>query len=553
MKNNINYLKIIYIILLLFLNIFFSCDNTSEIVIVEEKTPDYSVSAIELNPDLASTRDYWPTEEWRMKNPQDMGMDIELLDRMMEYVKQDEVYSMIIVKNGYIVLEYYGSVYYDRSLGKNNFFSIYSCTKSITSSLIGILIDQGKITSVEQPLTDFFPEIKKMQDPRKECILLSHVLTMRLGLEWDNFNNNYNNKMHFSPDWSYFVLKQPVVAPPGEVFNYGGGASHLLSCIISRTTGITAEEFAMENLFNKIGIEQVLWTQDKQGNSNGGWGISMRPWDMARFGFLFLNNGIWDGKQLISKEWIAASTADHTGGFANANGYSGHYGYQWWISSAGTEETKIISARGSLGQYIFIAPALDLVVVFTSNLSYITGEFWNPYIYFVNYIIPACPETRIHQDIIVKKIDPFYYCAVEMTGSTDKVLDAFHTLYNDTYEQHILTRTPSFIIYDSNPFNTPENKLDWEVGLILNKKTTTKKPLVVKKWNHILHVSKTISEDADENEQDQTIIHMRDWISQHNYTVSGPLMKRLFYKPIINGTSNLEKMEFLIPVEERMQ
>jgi CubicO group peptidase (beta-lactamase class C family) len=550
MKNNIKYLKIIYIILLLFLNIFFSCDNTSEIVVVEEKKPNYSVSAIELNPDLASTRDYWPTEEWRTKTPQETGMDTELLNQIMEYIKQDEVYSTIIVKNGYIVLEHYGSAYYNSSLDESSFFEIYSCTKSITSSLIGILIDQGKIKSVKQPLTDFFPEIKKMQDPRKEHILLSNALTMRLGLEWDHTNYNYNNRMRVSNDWSYFVLEQPVVEPPGEVFHYGAGASHLLSCIISRTTGMIAEEFAMEYLFEKIGIKQVLWAQDKQGNSNGGWGIAMQSRDMARFGFLFLNNGIWNGNQLISKEWIAASTADHTGGFANSYGFSGHYGYQWWISSAGTENTKIISARGSLGQYILIVPTLDLVVVFTSNLPH---DFWNPYIYLIYYIIPACLETRIHKDIIVKKIDPFYYCAIEMNGSTDKVTDTFQTLYSETYNQHILKETIPFIIYNNNPFNIPESKLVWEVGLTLNKKVTANKPLVIKKWNHILHISKTISGDADDNEQDKTITHMHDWIKQHNYTISGPLMKRLFYSPTINGTSSIERIEFLIPIEGVMQ
>ena len=177
---------------------------------------------------------------------------------------------------------------------------------------------------------------------------------------------------------------------------------------------------------------------------------------------------------------------------------------------------------------------------------------WNPYIYFVNYIIPACRETRIHEDIIVKKIDPFYYCTIEIICSNNEISDAFNILFTETYEQHILTRSPSFIIYNSNTFNTFERDLHWEAGLTLNKKTAANKPLIVKKWNHILHASKTIS-DVDNIEQDKTITHMHDWIAQHNYKVCGPLMKRLYRKPIIDGTREIERIEFLIPIEEKIK
>ncbi len=540
------YFKITCIGLLFLFMVLGACDSGSEIIIIEEKTPDYSVSAIALNPDLASTRDYWPTEEWRTKNLKETGMDTELLEQMMEYVKEDKVYSLIIVKNGYIVLEYY-----DSGFGKSSMFDIYSCTKSISSSLIGMLIDQGKIKSVEQPLTDFFPEIKEMNDPEKERILLKHVLTMTTGIEWPFTGGRevYMDNIRASRDWNLYVLEKSVVAPPGTVFNYNSGGSHLLSSIITLTTGKSAEEYARENLFDKIGIRQVVWSKSRQGNSTGGWGLAMRPLDMARFGFLYLNNGIWDCEQLISKEWIQASTADHTGGFWFPVS-KGYYGYQWWIGSADSQSARYFSANGSYGQHIYIAPAFDLVVVFTCNLY--SNEILNPIIYMDNYIIPACQEEQKDKDIIIKKIDPFYYCTVERRRSADKIRDAFGTLYTKKYEQQIPTEFIPFIIYKNDPFGTPEQELEWEVGLALNKKVAVKEPLTVKKWNHVLHVSTTIPGSADMLGQEKAVEKMRDWIAQHSYEANGPLMKRLFAKPVIDDARGLERVEFLIPVEEEM-
>jgi CubicO group peptidase (beta-lactamase class C family) len=442
------------------------------------------------------------------------------------------------------VLEYYGKGVYEDRL-----FDIHSCTKSITSSIIGMLLDHGNIDSVEQPISIFLHEIKETYNSQKRKILLKHALNMTTGIEW--VDTKYIWDLAVSENPLFFVLDKSMSSAPGKAFNYNSGVSHLLSIIITRTTGISAEEYARVNLFDQIGIRRVMWSKDKMGNSRGGRGILMRPRDMARFGFLFLNNGVWDENQLISREWITKSTADQTGGFANANGYSGHYGYQWWIDSAGTENTKIIYASGYGGQYIFIAPALDLVVVFTSNLSNITSESWNPYIYFINYIIPACRETQIYNDIIVKKIDPFYYCAVEMNGGDDTISDASSILYKEIYDQHILTRSVTFMIYESNKSNSSQDHQLREVGLTLTEKITAEKPLVVKKWNHVLHVSKTVAGSADDKTLEKVVARMHDWITQHNYTVCGPLMKRLYRKPIIDGTREIERIEFLIPVEEK--
>ncbi len=535
-------------ILLVILALLYACGNASPVITVEEKTPDYVVSAIALNPDLASTRDYWPTKEWKTKAPGETGMNAELLQKMMKYVKKDKIYSLIIVKNGYIVLEYYGDHY-----GKNSLFDIYSCTKSITATMIGMLIDHGKIRSVDQPLSDFFPEIKKMGDPKKEKIQLKHTLSMTMGIKWPRSRNvtggeDYWSDMTESRDLARFVLEKPVVAPPGTVFNYNSGGSHLLSVIISRITGMSAEAYARKHLFDKIGIRQVLWPKDRQGNSTGGWGITMRPRDMARFGFLFLNNGVWDGKQLVSRKWIRAATADQTGGFTRRGFLMGHYGYQWWIDSAGTQPTKCFVAMGALGQYIFMAPAFDLVVVFTSNLS---GEdVSNPETYILNYIIPACQNKQRGKDIIVKKIDPFFYYTVQKSGKKENIGEAFHILYNEIWKQHLFAESTSFIIYYNDPFTTSNQKLRWEVGRPLYKKTPVHAPLTVKKWNFVLHVSKTIPGDSDKEAREDAVAQMRTWIHEHDYVDCGPLMERFIQAPIIAGKFGTERIELLIPVEK---
>jgi CubicO group peptidase (beta-lactamase class C family) len=477
-------------------------------------------------------------------------MDVELLQRMMEYVKEDKIDSVVIVKNGYIVLEYYGD-----HLGKNSLFEIYSCTKSITSTLIGMLVDKGEIASVDRPLSDFFPEIKKMGDPQKAQIQLKHTLSMTMGIDWPHSRNaSESGEVYFpeiltSPDWNRFVLEKPVVSSPGTAFNYNSGGSHLLSVIITRITGKSAEAYARENLFDKIGIRQVLWSKDRQGNSTGGWGLSMRPRDMARFGFLFLNNGVWDGEQLVSRAWIGAATADQTGGFGSGGFLMGHYGYQWWIGSAGTQITKFFTAIGAYGQYIFVAPAFDLVVVFTSNMS---GEYVLsiPAIYMRNYIIPACQKEQRDKDIIVKKIDPFYYYTVEKNGNKEEVQDALNTLYSEIWTQHLFPVSAPFIIYYSDPFTTPMQKLQWEVGRPLFKKTPVRAPLTVKKWNFVQHVSKTIPGDSEKEAREEAIAHMRDWIEGHDYVVCGPLMERLYQTPVIEGKFATERIEFLIPVEK---
>jgi CubicO group peptidase (beta-lactamase class C family) len=326
-------------------------------------------------------RTYWPTEGWRSSTPEEQGMDSEMLTEMLAYIRENgvRVDSVTIVHHGYLVLD----AYFHR-FGKDSRHDLYSCTKSVTSALIGIAIDQGYIEGVDQPVLSFFPERTVANlDARKEAMTLEHLLTMTDGFDWVKKDvrstsiGDTTPKMKQSRDWVQFVLDRPMAEEPGTRFNYNSGASHLLSAIIQETTSTTALEFAEEHLLGPLGISEATWSSDPQGRNYGGSYLRITPHDMAKFGYLYLNEGRWDSEQIVPAAWVKASTTNHspTPGV--------YYGYQWWIyPSAG-----YFSAVGGRGQYIAVVPELDMVVVFTSDLK--PEDLYTPLLLLAFYIIPA--------------------------------------------------------------------------------------------------------------------------------------------------------------------
>ncbi|MFW9847093.1 MAG: serine hydrolase domain-containing protein [Candidatus Thorarchaeota archaeon] len=312
----------------------------------------------------AQVRDYWPTDDWITTTPEEQGVNSSRLEEAASFIEDSgaRVRSMLVVHNGYLVFEQY---FMPQLYDQDDTHIIYSCTKSVTSSLIGIAIDEGYITSTGQAILDFFPDLYiDNLDPRKESITLENVLTMTSGLEWDeesydDFNDYYG--MINSGNWVQYVLNKTVVRDPGTYFYYNTGGSHLLSAIINITTGMTTLEFAVEHLFNPLGIDTYSWIQDPQGIHNGGSSLALRPRDMAKFGYLFLNNGEWDGEQIVPSNWVTTSSDSHV----TIYGGTFSYGYQWWINEPG----GYYCARGYQGQLIFVVPDEDLIVVFTSDMD----------------------------------------------------------------------------------------------------------------------------------------------------------------------------------------
>jgi CubicO group peptidase (beta-lactamase class C family) len=311
----------------------------------------------------------WSTRGWRTSTPEQQGIDSGKLAELFDYVadKQLHLHSLLIVRNGYLVTEAYFFPYRPEAL-----HGIYSCTKSFTSALIGIAMDKGFIRSVDPPLLDFFPDrtIANVDD-RKRAITLENLLTMSSGLDWPEWNSPVTSstviirQMLLRPDAVQFVLDRPMQADPGKLFNYNTGGSTLLSAIVEQTTGINTLEFARDNLFEPMGFANVFWARAPNGLYRGGEGLMLTPRDMAKFGYLNLNRGVWDGRPVIPAAWVEASTKGHisTGRQASAGG---QYGYQWWLGWM--QSPGSYAASGCGGQFIFIVPGKNLVVVFTGGL-----------------------------------------------------------------------------------------------------------------------------------------------------------------------------------------
>jgi CubicO group peptidase (beta-lactamase class C family) len=321
---------------------------------------------------------YFPNAEWRTSTPAEQGIDPELLNRMLEEIDRLfwDVDNITIIRHGYKV--------FDVSLGSyqaDELHILYSCTKSVVSALVGIAIDQGFIDSKDATLVSLFParQIDNME-PRKEAITLEHLLSMTSGFDCrDSYLYQWEglNEMFASDDWIQHVLDLPMKYQPGTYFEYCNGVSNLLSAIVQASSGIQTAAFAEQLLFTPLGIEEYFWEQDPDGHSLGFSELYLKPSDMARFGYLYLHGGRWDGQQIISSEWVSASTK-----FKVAATLQDGYGYQWWIDGAG-----YYMALGYRGQFIFVLPEYDMVVVIVSDPE--VGDYDAPEYLLTNYIIPA--------------------------------------------------------------------------------------------------------------------------------------------------------------------
>lgn len=301
-------------------------------------------------------------------------MDAGRLNEMLAFIDAQAInlHSIVVIRHGMIVAErYYGS------FTESTRSEIYSCTKSFISTLIGIALDRGLLGSIDQPVLDFFSDRAfENIDERKQAMTIRHLLTMTSGLTWEESDATYM-QLYGSSDWPKTILDKPMEFQPGTQFEYNSGASHLLSTIIQKSTGMNTADFARANLFEPLGITGFQWSADSSGVSIGGWGLSLTPREMAKLGYLFLHRGVWDGREIVSSDWVNASTkrqvlADNTLG----------YGYQWWISADGSS----YMALGRFGQAIYVQPGLDLVVVITAqedNHDRALGLIGA-------YILPAC-------------------------------------------------------------------------------------------------------------------------------------------------------------------
>jgi CubicO group peptidase (beta-lactamase class C family) len=370
-------MKVAYLLLIVACVFLSSCDkallgNDEKLVTLEEN--------LAVPPGL---NDGWETSTMESQNIRP--------DRIKDLVaslqtETHNIHSILIIKNNKLVLEsYFGGWHRNRLQG------LLSASKSVTSALVGIAIDKNKIAGVQQKVFDFFPEYADLKTAEKDKIVVQDLLTMSAGLDWHQSPNAANdpsddeNRMSNSKDEFRYVLEKPVVYPAGKFFNYNSGCSDLLVGILHHALKEDADTFAEENLFKPLGIKNHGWQKLLNGHPNAAYGLHLYPRDMAKFGQLFLDSGAWHGQRVISKQWIAESTATKIGTGVTGTGYA----YQWWTSTWNINGSLMntYQAQGNGGQIICVVPQKNAVVVMTGHNWANLGSL--PYNLLEGVILPA--------------------------------------------------------------------------------------------------------------------------------------------------------------------
>jgi CubicO group peptidase (beta-lactamase class C family) len=265
------------------------------------------------------------------------------LDRALR--NEPGVVSAVVERNGRVTFEHYY-----RGATRTTRLDVFSVTKSVMSTLIGIAVRRGALR-LDQPLADFFPrEARSARDKRVRTITVRHLLTMTSGYR--------DSRVIASDDWVDVLIHRPLAAPPGRTFSYDNGSYHLLSAVLTKAVGMTAQEYAQRVLFGPLGIAPPRWSSDGQGHSLGNTGLRLAPRELLRLGELYLHGGRWRGRQVVPAAYVRAATVEHS-----AQGY----GYGWWAFRYRGADG--FAALGANGQIIGVFPSRHVVAVLTGTGS----------------------------------------------------------------------------------------------------------------------------------------------------------------------------------------
>ena len=342
----------------------------------------------------------------------EVNIDSVLIVKAVDEIYQGrykEIHSMLIFKENKLVFEEYFKghkfkyettnhhgelVTWDRT----KLHSIMSVTKSIVSACIGIAIDNGFIESVHQSIFDYLPEYQHLNKDGKDKITIEHLLTMTSGLEWNEWDLPYSNPkndvimMYQAEDPVTYVLNRPLIDESGKSYKYAGGCNILLGEILKNATKMNIDEFSGKYLFEPLGIAPYHWSQYNNGVIDTAGSLKITPRDMTKIGITFLNKGAWNGKQIISEQWVDKSAASYPGN-SWLNNWDDHWGmrgysYSWWthVFTKSGKRVDMFYAAGWGGQYIMVIPELNTVVVFTGG-NYLS--YRPPFEILKKYILPA--------------------------------------------------------------------------------------------------------------------------------------------------------------------
>ncbi|GJM34232.1 MAG: hypothetical protein DHS20C18_32330 [Saprospiraceae bacterium] len=354
---------------------------------------------------------------WPLSTPTAEGVDPQMVESIHQDItagKYGLIDHFLLIRHGKIIADHHYTQDYETIAAKydttnhqynydhpewhpyyknSQLHSLQSVTKSVTSALLGIAIDEGKLAGVDQKVMPLFKDYNvDLSDERKRSITLEDLLTMRSGIEWNegSYSNADNSciLMEASDNWIQFVLDHPMDTVPGVVFEYNSGVSVLLGKLVRIATGKRIDKWAEEKLFKPLGITDYYWKVTPQGEIDTEGGLYLSAHDLAKIGYLFLHKGQWKGQQIISKAWVEKSTSPIVTHVNPDNSRSNGYGYQWWIQNNGPDATPIFAGNGYGWQFVMVAPEYDMVVVFNGwNIHDQPEKFtWNT---LYRTIIPA--------------------------------------------------------------------------------------------------------------------------------------------------------------------
>jgi CubicO group peptidase (beta-lactamase class C family) len=340
---------------------------------------------------------------WVTATPESVGFESRQLCAISDAVRHGRLrnlHGVVVVRQGRLVFEQYftgpdehwGSPVGDVTFGPETLHDVRSITKSIVSLLYGIAQGQGTVGSVDRPVLDAFPEFADLRtDPARMRILVKHALTMTMGTEWNedlpySDRRNGERQMEAAADRYRFVLDRPLVAAPGERWNYNGGATAVIAKLVSRGTGRPLLDFAQEHLFTPLGISDVDWITDLKDEPKAASGLRLRPRDLAKIGQLVLQRGRWGEQEVIPDRWLQEATTAQ----AQPDQFR-RYGYQWWLGGSpfGDVQTPWVAGFGLGGQRLYIVPELELVVVVTAGNYDKPGQGRLPLAILDQFVLPA--------------------------------------------------------------------------------------------------------------------------------------------------------------------
>ena len=333
------------------------------------------------------------SDGWETASLADVGMNpVPLIVMMTGLLNQDNHYfhGILVIRNNKLVFEEYfsgedlnlGGGYVHKNFNRNTLHFQASVSKSFTSALVGIAIDEGLIGGVGDTMFSFFPEYEYLNNEEKNKITLAHALAMASGIPWDEstpYNDPRNDvrQLFVQSDPIRYVLAKSLIAAPGTQFDYNSGTTCVLGEIVKKQSELSLSAFAEQHLFSSLGITDYAWEMLPHNVTFASGGLYLRPRDMAKLGQLYLQKGIWNGTQVISSDWVDASAEESITVPASENpgpGFIHGYGYQWWRGTFANGNVATYFAAGWGGQYIYILPDLEMVVVITAG-AYQGGDY----------------------------------------------------------------------------------------------------------------------------------------------------------------------------------